>query len=379
MIRTSLLFTLVLFPSAMMGAEFPPTDHAGADLTLADGDVMWGTHSNVGTLTIPLGAKVTVKSYDGTNASTQVNTETGTLSISADHILIEGELSAEGAGYSGGGGGGGGGSYGFSGGEPGYGRYERNLWGNLLRGNGGSSSQSGCGLGCGPNSTFPGGLSMSGDGFDYGSFSSPFDEWWKSCGGYMSGSRTGTNEDQTLDESIIMGSGGAGSFGGTGGLLAGGHDAGDGGAGGGSGGGAIALIGRLSLRLGADSVVSADGTMAMARNVSPPVTGLQGRDGQSALPFDPNNQIDTDNWLTSGGSGAGGGILLKCDSLHGFVLEPGATITNLGGSDMVQNGGTVKIFYYQNRPSEDGVTILTGRKFVTGRASSASAGWSMYE
>jgi len=81
----------------------------------------------------------------------------------------------------------------------------------------------------------------------------------------------------------------------------------------------------------------------------------------------------------SGGSGAGGGILLKCESLHGSVLEPGATITNLGGSDMVQNGGTVKIFYHQNRPSEAGVTILTGRKFVSGTQSAAQASWSAYE
>lgn len=379
MMRTTLLFTLLLLPSAMMGAEFPPADHAGADLMLTDGDVIWGTHTNLGTFTVPAGSKVTVKYYDGTNTSTQVNTETGTLSVSADHILIDGELSAEGAGYSGGGGGGGGGSYGFAAGEGGLGRYERNLWGNLLRGSEGGSSLNGCGLGCGPNSTFSGGLSMSGDGFDYGSFSSPFNEWWKSCGGYMSGNRMGTNADNTTDDSIIMGSGGAGGPGGSGGMSSMGLVAGIGGAGGGSGGGAIALEARLTLRVGANGIVSANGVMALPMNEDPPDVGLQGRNGRDAAPYDPDNQIGVTNWYPSGGAGAGGGILLKCDSLHGFVFEPGATISNLGGSDMVQNGGTLKIFYYENAPTEDGVTILTGRKFVSGTPSSTSGSWSMYE
>lgn len=115
-------------------------------------------------------------------------------------------------------------------------------------------------------------------------------------------------------------------------------------------------------------------------NVDPPSPGLTGRKGADAFPYDPSNRpVDTNFWHLTGGSGAGGGILLKCETLGGMVFDPGATISNVGGGGMIQNGGTVKLFYIGSGPSESGVNIYTGRKFRNSGASSAEPNWMMYE
>ena len=189
----------------------------------------------------------------------------------------------------------------------------------------------------------------------------------------------GFNYDTTTDEYIRMGSGGKGTYGGAGGFVVGfGHVAGEGGAAGGSGGGMIRLVGHQSLSIGSSGVVKANGTMGGPRNDGPTST-FTGRRGADAYPYDFTRTVDTSNWYVSGSSGGGGGILLKCDNAGGMSFDPGATISNLGGGALTQNGGTVKIFYVGNPPSEAGVNILTGRKFTSAGVSSVGPGWMMYE
>ncbi len=370
------------------GAEYPSADHGGANLTLADGDVIWGVHTGIGNLTIPAGVVVKVEPYDGSNRSDQMsNTQTGTVRIEAESVNIEGVLTADSAGYSGAGGAGGSAPYvaGCTRGEGGPGRYQYSLFNSLLAGGDGTMC---CGFNlmtcggsccggfyCGGGSLMWGGSPREADGFDFGYSKAAPGEWWRACGGYMSGYGVGMNSDTTTDEKIIMGSGGAGSHGGFGGGAE--QARGDGGASGGNGGGSIALVARLSLSLGPAARISAEGDMGRGR-VPPPTTGCRGADGAATYPPDPALVIDMADWTNSGGAGAGGGILLQCKTLDGFDLQPGATISNLGGGGLVQNGGTVKLFYIQNQPSTIGVTIQTGRLFLRGGVAAASSSWQAY-
>ena len=63
------LILLALWPlaagPAAFAADHPPADHAGADLTLADGDRIWGLHTGVATFSVPAPATVFVAHYDG--------------------------------------------------------------------------------------------------------------------------------------------------------------------------------------------------------------------------------------------------------------------------------------------------------------------------
>ena len=72
-------------------------DHAGLDWTPADGTTIAGVHTNVGIFRVAGGTTVRVQPWDGT--------QFGSVSVTAVVILIEGTLSANGAGYGGGAGG----------------------------------------------------------------------------------------------------------------------------------------------------------------------------------------------------------------------------------------------------------------------------------
>ncbi len=67
------------------------TDWGGDDLTLQDGDVIAGIHTNIGHFAVALNAKVTVKPYD--------NGDFGRVTIYAGSADIQGTFSADGAGY----------------------------------------------------------------------------------------------------------------------------------------------------------------------------------------------------------------------------------------------------------------------------------------
>ncbi len=69
------------------------TDWAGANWTLSDGDVVAGVHTNVGHLSIPLGATVTVMNYDPDTG------DFGTVAIFADSADIKGTFDANEAGF----------------------------------------------------------------------------------------------------------------------------------------------------------------------------------------------------------------------------------------------------------------------------------------
>jgi hypothetical protein len=90
------LLSKASFPVPVFAVEFLiDTDHAGADWTLSNGDVIAGNHTNIGTFTIANGATVTVKAYDGSS-------DYGTVTVNAADVVIEGTLSGDSKGYWGG-------------------------------------------------------------------------------------------------------------------------------------------------------------------------------------------------------------------------------------------------------------------------------------
>jgi len=377
-----LFATLLAFgiPALCYCAEYPPQDHGGANVFLQDGDVIWGEHTNVGVFSVANGARVIIRPYDGDTPSQPY----GQLAVEAHVVIVAGNLDAAGSGYTGAGGGGGGaGSWPGLGGTGGAARYIARFAGSTsLSGYGGADgcpgSLSGCGFSTG------GGAGRDGDGPFAGVYEYHFNEdrleWERASGGYAAKEANG---DTSIDDSLLIGSGacsGAGGFG----LRedAGPGTAGYGGASGGSGGGKIRLHARDLLEIRDGSVITADGTMGRPRNPAVPATGpgAHGSPGADAWPPDPNVVINMTDWLVTGGAGAGGGILLRCDTPGGLELAPTARISSLGGgaSRLTVNGGTVKLFYSGVDPETSGVLIEAGRVY---KASSSAAGpmWSLME
>lgn len=84
-------------------AEYGPTDHLGADFSVAEGDVLWGEHRNVGRFTVPAGIVAHVKPVDReTSTSPRLY---GWVEVQAVVVEVSGTLDASGAGCTGGGGG----------------------------------------------------------------------------------------------------------------------------------------------------------------------------------------------------------------------------------------------------------------------------------
>ena len=84
-------------------------DQAGADLTCANGDLIFGTISNCGIFKIPSGAVVYLIPWDGSTPGL------GEAEVQAKSIIIEGTLQGFACGF-----GGGGGAGGAEGGSSGY-------------------------------------------------------------------------------------------------------------------------------------------------------------------------------------------------------------------------------------------------------------------
>src|SRR5690606_5595024 len=103
-VRRSQVSALHLFDVSPI-REIPPMDHAGGDLLLQEGDLIWGTHQNVGRFYIPGGDEVKVRVYHPDEEGS------GTVVVHADRVEVFGTLNATGVGYSGGSGGGGGGGH----------------------------------------------------------------------------------------------------------------------------------------------------------------------------------------------------------------------------------------------------------------------------
>ena len=137
--RFNLLFilTLALLANQSFSADFPPQDHGGANLTLSNGDRIWGVHTNIGTFTINIGVTATVRAFE------VAVTGSGFVEVNAVNAEVHGTLDATSAGHEGGSGGGAGGGsafntfFGSSGGVGGSG-------GTISRdGNGGGNGSSG--------------------------------------------------------------------------------------------------------------------------------------------------------------------------------------------------------------------------------------------
>jgi len=355
-------------------ADFPPQDHQGADLILQDGDMIWGVHENVGRFEVPTSATVYVAPYDGFTTSAR-----GGVEIRAEDIIINGFLSAQGAGYSGGGGGGTGGLARFQttpgasvlravgdAGKGGSGSYDL----NSLQGRDGEvyaefRSFSGTVFSLGGNGA-------EGDG-PFGGITTPNRYFtFGQSGGYAGFQE---NEDKSTDESTLMGSGASGL-------------AGDGrtdsrsdgriygGAAGGNGGGFIRLIAAQELQISSIGSIRADGGLGnYGDSIHIQNDGIDGVDGGDAFPpviidketpdlivMDIDFSADPPEIRAPG---AGGGILIKLESGGTGTIASGSTIASMGGLDIMDdeshNGGTIKIFFDDNLSISESADIRASR------------------
>ncbi|OHA50507.1 MAG: hypothetical protein A3A97_01320 [Candidatus Terrybacteria bacterium RIFCSPLOWO2_01_FULL_40_23] len=212
-------------------------------------------------------------------------------------------------------------------------------------------------------------------------------------GGYTS---TGSNGDTSTDESLNRGSGGGGASGAPGGGGGGGGGAdstattggagGNGGAGGSGTAGGAGGVGGGIIKLHARQALSGSGTINAKGNAGAQGSagtngangivgggtiggsaGLGGVSGVSASTVGGNGTSDGGGggggggYGTAGnfgGDGAGGGVLLKSDSINGMTFT--GTVDVRGGNNKTFNGGTVKIFYSCSKSTS---TINAGRTF----------------
>jgi len=79
---------MALAGGAASAADHPPANHNGANLTLANGDRIWGLHTNISTFSLPAGRKASVRAFEASVAGS------GTLEIQANNIQIDGRLDA---------------------------------------------------------------------------------------------------------------------------------------------------------------------------------------------------------------------------------------------------------------------------------------------
>ncbi len=349
---------------ATRAADFPPADHAGSDLVLADGDVIWGTHTGISTFRLTTGTVARVAPFDGTDAAT------GMVEIHADHMDLQGGLDATGSGYTGGAGGGGGGSClqpcfgvfvpgGSAGGIAGQPDYPAS---GCQGGDGLPSIVSRAGIStymCSPGAAGSGGH---GDG--------PF-------GGQMAGGAAfhpggyaapETNGDTTTDRSTRMGSGGGGQAGANGVCDMSGYPAG--GCGGGRGGGIIRLFPVREFVLRSGACLSANGTLGELGYFGP--GGYAGTGGSCSQ----KHLGGRGDMFSNGNGGAGGGILLDLTRTTVNLVEPAASLLTTGG-DSPATGGTLKVFHASPAFPTDNLNIQAGRVFLSGPT--AATGWEIYE
>lgn len=309
-IAASIFVLFLLFTASLVqAAEYPPQDHAGSDLTLAGGDVIWGEHTGIGTFSIPKDSAVRVGPYDGTTTS-----GIGTVTIRANQIVIHGRLVADGAGYTGGGGGGGGAAAYDESNTRGMGGTAR--YGNARQGGRDGNPRTYLGVGMGlPGSGGSGGV---GDGPGRGVIAT-----------YVVPPEGPA--DYRLD-GIAMGSGADGRAGGHGNMDSSSPETGSGGGAGGSGGGAIRLYARETLQLLDDAVISANGTFPREFSL---LSDRRRIDGVNV--DDPIQSA-----VSGSGPGSGGGILLSCER-GPVIIGRFAMVNSYAGAPRTTNGGTIRL------------------------------------
>ena len=378
--RLPACWVLVLaFPSASF-AQWTDTgggDHGGADYVPADGAVIAGVHTNIGTFRVDPGTTVTIWPFGSGGTA-------GSVEVRAAIVDIQGTLDGSGRGFGGGGGGSndwnnGPGGFGGTGGNGGNGN---NQWwgfpstccGSGQGGGGGGPNGAGWG-GAGSGTTAgggtggtncsvggPGGTGFGGGGGGGGGCSaagggaggggsggvdSPGRDGGAGGGAFggaggpgdpsctfSSGSNGGYlvadgNGDLSTDLSVQLGGGGGG------GGSVGSGSCGGGAGGGGAGGGAIALYATGSMTISGSILAQGSGG------------GAHGAPNALASGF-------------RGGGGAGGGIAIQSNG----VITFSGTMDNQGrqlDTLSTQNGGTVKIS--ANTFNNTG-TINTGRQYM---------------
>lgn len=372
-IRYLLIFLLILAVSLSSFYVYKKTarawtdtgggDHGGADWTPSNGVSIAGTHTNIGTFTITAGYTVYIQAFDGSNY--------GWLSVSANTVNVVGTLTASGKGYGGGGGGGGGG---------GDSDYDCGVVGQGAGGgsgdNGGGNGNTGSNEGGGNDDAGAGGSGNGGGGSFAGSGgsggSAPSGSGVSGNSGSVGGrggyATSGGQGDSSTDESINIGSGGAGAGGGSGGNHRwGGAWEGGGGGGGGAGGGygggyiklyavnAFTLSGSISTtgQIGSNGS-NGKGTGQDAAIKCPGYDWYRGGDGGSG----GSNAVGSGSGGSggagtggagsggsggTGGAGAAGGVLLYNNVENGITIS--GSFDALGGGSDTANGGTVKVFY----------------------------------
>lgn len=375
------ILIIILCLSFVSAAEYIGGTITG-DKTLANGDVVAGNIIVTGKLTIPAGAVVNVKNYDGTNY--------GWVNINANEIEIAGTLNAWGAGYGGGGGAGGAGggtSTSYTGGTGGTGGAGRSGGSNGIagtRGKEGPYSGASGGAGGDGAGTYKGTKGSAGaGGQDPGSTKSyPGNDGTNgNSGKYCNGITSQC--DTSTDESLSMGSGGGGAGGGGAGSRSCWRSgSGGGGGAGGTGGGSIKLYATNTI------IIKSTGKIyANAMKGGDGGAGTGPKDNQGNGYAGGNGGRTTINQLGSGGSGgksscsgcpncvksgkggdggdggagAGGGILLKSQTV---IIENNAVINSLDSSDSKNYAGTLKIFYVGTAPSTTAFSATTGRIFL---------------
>jgi hypothetical protein len=331
LLKFVLLFLFSAVALAAMAADYPPADHLGADLILQNGDRIWGIHYSIGTFQVPADATIHVLPH------APELLDSGFVEIHASNILIAGTIDAAGAGYKGGDGG--------DGGKGGG----RNEYQHPYPAAAGGSGWAGVGL--------AGGLPGQDGGYD----------------------TPEGNTDQSKDFSIAIGSGGGGGNGGNGGDLVGYGPGGGGGGGGagGCGGGCVKLLSRDSTiisgiinTLGACGGNGANGTDGYDHydlEWGWIYEGGSGGAGGKTVVFEQGLGGEGGNGDQTGkdgspgergGAGAGGGILIYCESPD--ALQITGMLDVHGGRNQLTNGGTVKIFY---RSSVNIGTVYSARTY----------------
>ncbi len=348
-------------------------DHGGDPWTISVNTEVAGNHTNVGAFTVNNGITATVKAWDGASY--------GTFEVHATSVNVIGTITASGKGFGGGGAGGGGGGDGSSekkgiGGAGGAGVAGGVAGSTGLSdpggdysngGRGGAGGAGGGSYGGAGGAYGAGGIANAGGAGGNGVVGSV-----GTRGGYATAAGQG---DTSVDESLLKGSGGGGAGGGGGGGMASGFHAGGGGGAGGAanrGGGWIKLYASGSLTVsgaiyskGLDNSAG-DGTVGGAGSETNR-GGDGGIGGSAAVSEDSNGAAggagDGDGGDggagEEGGYGAGGGVLLKCGA-DGMDLD--GTIDVRGGNTATDNGGTIKVFYYDD--SDITYTHYEGRHYT---------------
>lgn len=363
------LLAILLCARAGMSADYPPADHGGADLVLADGDRVWGLHENIGTLSIPTSATVHVLPFDGTTTDS-----TGWFEARCARVDIAGTLDASGAGFTGGGGGGGGGGYLSPGGDWHFPptSFRAGLGGTPAYPSTACGGQPG--IAAGWHLVYFPIKSWAQDTVSAGGAGAPGDGPAAGAGGGQPGEYALGGTDTSVDTAVWFGSGGGGGSGSAGGFAS----PGPGGGGGGCGGGAIRLTATSSfaLRTGAALLtqgwLGGNGSAGTADSIMGPISG----DGGNALL--PQGGLGGNASAGNGGAGAGGGILLDLHTAGTIRFEPGSLISTADGTSTTARAGTLKLVHPDSTaPDLSGVTITAGRLFQTSPA--AVRNWSEYD